>query len=514
MASTARILQSLLWEEVCVFGTGKLIPSTLFIFPYYSKLVVTHMALDYLIQGDTISFDQVFFWLINRGDAFFRDLMSHLGESFEEESLGELSPVYEVSEISSAAISAASSIQVPNEVLSGVLSGVPNQDESFGRLVSERIEELLNPSVVSSMQSVQSMQSMQSMQSTMPSTTLQSPNQHIMFLYFAMNLYATIREECYPEHSIDDLLSPLVQENDTVTRNDLNQALLSFFGVEPNSNRGIVAEIKAFCDLCATLFYFPEDTHCINYFQVVTTITLLEFGMTIDESQALQTLLRQLTNYQESPIIPKYRLEYFLSALAHLLISIPVTSTGVVFSMNSEIQKNIEVMEDQLLTGFLSFGNPINIQDQGLRESILEDQGNVEGIHIKLATTAFSFLFYFISEQKNAKEIMDGLESILETDHPDTLEPVQPTIQQTIVSLLSLQSDSSMALSSEVASFTKEDIAVLKGFSTSYQKAIASSQSSASTCATDSQHVDLFSRDTPMGIFLRVSNHYLLQRSI
>ena len=236
--------------------------------------------------------------------------------------------------------------------------------------------------------------------------------------------------------------------------------------------------------------------------------------MTIDESQALQTLLRQLTNYQESPIIPKYRLEYFLSALAHLLISIPVTSTGVVFSMNSEIQKNIEVMEDQLLTGFLSFGNPINIQDQGLRESILEDQGNVEGIHIKLATTAFSFLFYFISEQKNAKEIMDGLESILETDHPDTLEPVQPTIQQTIVSLLSLQSDSSMALSSEVASFTKEDIAVLKGFSTSYQKAIASSQSSASTCAIDSQHVDLFSRDTPMGIFLRVSNHYLLQRSI
>ena len=104
MASTARILQSLLWEEVCVFGTGKLIPSTLFIFPYYSKLVVTHMALDYLIQGDTISFDQVFFWLINRGDAFFRDLMSHLGESFEEESLGELSPVYEVSEISYAAI--------------------------------------------------------------------------------------------------------------------------------------------------------------------------------------------------------------------------------------------------------------------------------------------------------------------------------------------------------------------------------------------------------------------------
>ena len=103
---------------------------------------------------------------------------------------------------------------------------------------------------------------------------------------------------------------------------------------------------------------------------------------------------------------------------------------------------------------------------------------------------------------------------ILETDHPDTLEPVQPTIQQTIVSLLSLQSDSSMALSSEVASFTKEDIAVLKGFSTSYQKAIASSQSSASTCAIDSQHVDLFSRDTPMGIFLRVSNHYLLQRSI
>ena len=320
-----------------------------------------------------------------------------------------------------------------------------------------------------------------------------------MLLYFAMNLYATIRNECLPEHSLDDLLSPLIQEEDMIPKSDLKQALFSFFDVQPDSRRGIVADIEAFGDLCMALFYIPEDPNCASYIQVITLITLLEFGLTLDDSLTLQTLLRQLADSQDSLVIPKDRLKCFLSGLAHLLVSIPATNTEAQVAIDTEVKKNTDVMEDQLLEGFLSFGNPENIQDDALRMSILEDQGDVEGVHVKLAATALSFLLLSISEQKNAKEIMDGLESILETDHPDTVKPAHSAIQQRVSLLLSFQADSSMTLSGGASSLTKEDIAVLRGFSASI-----SLTNSTSLLSVDSQHVHLFSQDTPMGIFLRV----------
>ena len=521
LASLTHILQSLLWEEVCVFGTGKLIPSALPIFPYYAKLLVTQMVLDYLIQGDTVCLDQVFFWLINRGDSVLDKLLSHLGGSFDEEVLGGLSPVCEVSELSSAVISAASSAQVPfiqgvneldglEDLLSqsgnGLMSGLVGQ--STGQLVRQ-----------SSRQSPMQPTNQSPMQPTQPTNPSQDQSQHIMSLYFTMNLYATIREECFPEESLDDLLSPLLQENATVTKDDLQQALFSFFEVEPDSSRGIVTDIEAFCDLCMTLFYSSEDTNSVNSLQVVTMITLLEFGLTLDESLALHTLLCQLTDHQESPIIPMDRLKCFLSGLARLLVTIPVTDTGVAFSTSTEVMKNTEVMEDQLLAGFLSFGNPEKIKEDALRKSILEDQGNVEGVHVKLAATPLSFLLYCISEQKNTKEIMDNLESILETDHPDEVEVVHSTTQKWVSLLLSLQANPSMALSGESSSLSQEDIAVLRGFSSDYLTAslhgstASLHNTTASLPCNLSQHVHLFSRDTPMGVFLRVGHSSLLQPS-
>lgn len=438
------LLQVLYWQEICVFTMGKLCSMNQPFFLLFGRSIAQQIMADYLIHRNAVSFSQILFWLMNRGDSIFN-------EGFYHNPSPDVLAVFNTSSDSS------------------------NSSETDEECNTE-------------------------------------------FLYCAAGLYGTILEVCTPRKSLDEILSGYMNADDTVNDEDFVHGVFLFFDMDEESEEEVVLNIDDFCSLCKMLFHQTEDSECVNYLQVTTFFTLLAFINSGNITQCVRTLVEQLSDVNNSYIISQENLTVFLEGLVHFLTVVQVSHKNGTTTLNlissEEVRKKQTEAASTLLTNFISFALPSHIENIDVRNKILREQNESEGIHIDLAAIVLAFLLSFLARREKLDQVLEDLTRVLATPHPDRLLTTVPARKSAIDLLEVLRTDLSMDLENpedDDYPLDKSDIAVLTGFMPVPSAPVSDSLQATSSVVesviatpVSSSHIDIFSLDSSLGIFIRV----------
>ena len=438
------LLQVLYWQEMCVFAVGKLCSINLPFILLFGRNTAHQMMADYLINHNSVSFSQILFWLLNRGDSIF--------------------------------------------------------NEGFYRNPSPRILSSFAPSVNSS----------DANEIVEASRT--------EFLYCAAGLYGTILEICTPQHSLDELLSGYINTDDTVNDDDFVHCVYLYFGIDEDSEEEVVLNIDDFCSLCKLLFHQNEDSEYVNYLQVTTFFTLLVFINSGDISYCIRMLIDQMSDVNNVHVIDKEYLTLFFQGLVRLLTVVQVShkngSTTINLLTSEEVKKKQTEAAQSLFTNMLSFAVPSHIENTEIRDKILHEMNESDGVHVDLVTIALAYILSFLARGEKLDQLMDDMKGVLDTPHPDQLFTTIPARKSAIDLLEVLRTDLSMDLENvedDDCPLDKNDMAILTGFMplpfAPVDEALHATSSvieAGITTPIAHHHVKIFSLDSSLGIFIRV----------
>ena len=398
---------------------------------------------DYLINRDSVSFSQILFWLMNRGNSIFNDAFYH--------------------------------------------NPSPQILASFNTSESSDANEIDEASKTE-------------------------------FLYCAAGLYGTILEICTPQQSLDEILSGYINADDTVNDDDFVHCVYLYFDIDEESEEEVVLNIDDFCSLCKLLFHHNEDSECVCYLQVTTFFTLLTFINSGDVSYCVRMLIDQLSDVNNSFVIDKENLILFFQGLVRLLTVVQVShkngGTTINLLTSEEVKKKQNDAAEFLLTNLFSFAVPSHIENSEVRDKILHELNESDGVHVDLITIVLVFILSFLARGEKLDQLLEDMKGVLETPHPDQLLTTIPVRKSPIDLLEVLRTNLSMDLeNSEDDDYPldKSDMAILTGFMPLPSAPVDDSLHSTSSVMEAgimtpvvSHHVDIFSLDSSLGIFIRV----------
>ena len=134
------LLQVLYWQEICVIAVGKLCPINQSFILLFGRSIAHQIMTDYLINRDSVSFSQILFWLMNRGNSIFNDAFYHnpspqILASFNTSESSDANEIDEASKTEFLYCAAGLygtilEICTPQQSLDEILSGYINADDT------------------------------------------------------------------------------------------------------------------------------------------------------------------------------------------------------------------------------------------------------------------------------------------------------------------------------------------------------------------------------------------------
>lgn len=573
-----RFNQLLYWQEVCVFVMGKLCSSSALPILQFAVNTTRQMVTDYGIEYHEITFDQILFWYLYRGDSIFNESFYHL-PSEDVKAMFDRIPSASTSQASSDFQLSIRSIignmldptprtqdeidmdRMEITVQDGQANqSIPRTDVEASLPLITSIENTMDHSINNSSEHAISSASYPTpgdVQDQNLNYQNQNQNQNLCKLSQPSNLINCLAR-LYQSIQFNLPLNSIIPSMCT-EKGRLEQSLLqtgmdnSACELDSGERREIIRAFGRLCEFaCQSI-----EKHELDVLSLRLLFILLDGLSKADvETDVAPTLVDVIRDPLVPSLIPKMHLQSVCRLLVTLLSDVKITegeNERFVLSVRSQspISPSQERVAKHILDRFLAFAAPCRVEIPSMKQTLEQEFATgypregasvnaYEGGFSELVKSVFQTILLQLREQSPRERLILQLLYQFTELHPKLSSNI--TIEDFLCSSKSVFQ--SAIFEEEAFPLTSMDIAMLTGFQSKTQTFLHLHPHSPcisndrggeekGNCRDESQvdtlentdrplsaevsmgeHVDLFSRDRSLGILIRVCSEYPLSSDL
>lgn len=562
-----RFNQFLYWQEVCVFVMGKLCSSSALPILQFAVNTTRQMVTDYGIEHHEITFDQIVFWYLSRGDSIFNESFYHLPSE-------DMKAMFD--RIQSAGNSQASSdFQLSiRSVIGNVLDSnhstqheidldrmkITGQDGQENQSIP-RTDVETSLSLVNSTENTMDHSIHNSAGNAISSASFSNPrdmqdlnyeNKYDRFKFSQPHNLINYLVRLYQPIQFNPPLYSIISSM-RIEKGYLEQSLLqagmdnSASELDSNERSEIIRIFGSLCEFACQ----STEKHELDILSLRLLFILLDGLKKADmEIDVVTTLVDVIRDPLVPSLIPKMHLQSICRLLVTLLSDVKITEgeNGMfILSIRSQspISPSQEMVAKHILDRFLTFATPCRIEIPSIKQKLEQEfaagyaregasVNAYEGGFSELVKSVLQTLLLQLREESPRERLILQLLYQFTELHPKLSPSI--TIEDFLCS--SKSAIQSIIFEEEAFPLTSMDIAMLTGFQSRTQAflhlhlsdisddkgreekvncvdgrqddALENTDRLLSTKVPMEEHVDIFSRDRSLGILIRVCIIHLI----